>query len=293
MKRIRLPVALLLIWLFVFYNIERLSSFVNLSQVAYIFVPVAAIALLFSAWLQRINIWVYASSVTAVFLLMELWLGYGLGNVPIVLTEVFVLVVTIILARMVSDGVTEFELAVINITLGQMSERRSRQGEMYREVKRARIHQRPLTLMAVKPESASVEMALDRMVREAQSAMVRQYVLSRVSKTLYDEVEDFNIIAKHRDHFLILLPETPVENLPDLIKRVRRAVADRVGVSVQVGAATLSKDITTFEALVERATAELTEEQEQLMAWPSSASIHNRALDKTTVRESSNGRADH
>jgi GGDEF domain-containing protein len=292
MKRIRLPVSGLIVWLFAFYNIERLSSFINLSQVAYVLVPVAAVALLLSPQLRKINLWIYAALATGVFLSCELWLGYGLADIPILLTEVFILLVTIVLARMVSDGVTEFELSVINITLGQLGERRSRQGEMYREVKRARVHQRPLAVMAVRADDSSVEMSLDRMVREAQQAMVRQYVLASVSKALYDELEEYNIIAKRNDHFLVLLPETAPEKLPELIKRVRRAVTDRVGVSVHIGTATLSKDLTTFDALVDKASEEIRVERGQLFPWNAAGPI-GLAADTQPLTESPNGRADH
>ncbi|MGQ0602353.1 MAG: hypothetical protein ACT4QE_11755 [Anaerolineales bacterium] len=292
MKRIRLPVSVLIVWLFAFYNIERLSSFINLSQVAYVLVPVAAVALLLYPPMHKINLWIYAAACTAVFVVLEVWLGYGLADVPILLTEVFVLVVTIVLARMVSDGVTEFELSVISITLGQLGERRSRQGEMYREVKRARIHQRPLAVMAVRADDTSVEMSIDRMVREAQQAMVRQYVLASVSKALYEELEEFNIIAKRHDHFLVLLPETAPEKLPELIKRVRRAVTDKVGVSVHVGTATLSKDVTTFEALVEKATHDIEAERGKLLAWNSTDPM-SLSPDTQPLTEAPNGRGDH
>lgn len=292
MKRIRLPVSGLVLWLFAFYNIERLSSFINLSQVAYVAVPVAAVALLLYAPLRKINLWIYAAVATTAFLILEVWLGYGLADVPILLTEVFVLVVTIVLARMVSDGVTEFELSVINITLGQLGERRSRQGEMYREVKRARVHQRPLTIMAVRADDTAVEMSLDRMVREAQQAMVRQYVQASVSKALYEELEDYHIVARRRDHFLVMMPETAPDKLPELIKRVRRAVTEKVGVSVHVGTATLSKELTTYDALVEKATRDIEVERGQLLPWNPAGPV-SLASDSKPLTEAPNGRADH
>jgi GGDEF domain-containing protein len=175
--------------------------------------------------------------------------------------EIGAMVVTIILARRVSMGVSEFESAVAHITLGEtgkLPESLLREpDEIYREVRRARNHQRPLTLMAVRVDDKSIETALDRMVQEAQQAMMKQYVLSGVFKTLCGELEDYNIIAKYDDHFLVLMPEATPDKLPDLIQWLRRTVSRQVGVTLQIGTASLPEDALTYESLVEKAVQEM------------------------------------
>ncbi|MDH4187387.1 MAG: hypothetical protein OEV08_10340, partial [Nitrospira sp.] len=131
------------------------------------------------------------------------------------------------------------------------------QGEMYREVRRARHHQRPLTLMAIGVEERSIRVALDRMVQEVQQAMMKQYVLSGVARTLCDELEDYSIIAQRNDHFLALLPEVTPGKSRDLIERLRRAVSEQVGVALQIGIASFPEDAVTFESLVEKAVEEM------------------------------------
>ncbi len=295
MKRIRLPVALLIIWLFAFYNVDRLSfsGFQNpldLSPLAYLLVPVAAVALLLVPQVQRISVWLMAAAFGAVYLGLN-FLAYDFSDAPRVLVEISAILGTIFLARWVSTGVLEFEQAVVNITLGQIGERRTRQGEMYREVRRARAHQRPLTLVAIKPDDKSITVAIDRMVQEAQEAMIRQYVLSNISKTLADELDDYNIIAKSKDHFLVLLPEVTTERLPDLEKRLRRVMVEKVGVAVQIGSATLSRELTTFEGLVQKATEDFEVATDETLArLPKPV---NLALEQAIVKEGANGRHDH
>jgi GTP cyclohydrolase III len=131
------------------------------------------------------------------------------------------------------------------------------QGEMYREVRRARHHQRPLALMAIGVEEESVQVALDRMVQEVQQAMMRQYVLSDVSKTLCKELEDYNIIAQRNHHFLALMPEMTPAKLTDLIERLRKTVFEQVGVTLKIGTASFPDDAVTFESLVEKAVEEM------------------------------------
>ena len=259
MKRMRLLVAALIAWLFFFYNLERLSKFIDITAVTYTFVPAMVIVTVLIPSLRRIPAWVHVLAPIPVFLLVEtllkdkMWGAY----LALTVTEVCAIVLTTILARRVSMGISEFECAIDHITLGQPGKSPEPfsvgQGEIYRQVRRARDHQRPLALMALKVEEESIKVALDRMVQEAQKAMMKQYVMSSVSKTLCDELEDYDIIAKKDDHFLVLLPEVTPDELPDLTKRLCKAISEQVGVTLQVGTASLPENALTFEGLVEKA----------------------------------------
>jgi len=259
MKRMRLLVAALIAWLFFFYNLERLSKFIDITAVTYTFVPAMVIVTVLIPSLRRIPAWVHVLAPIPVFLVVEtllkdeLWGAY----LALTVTEVCAIVLTTLLARRVSMGISEFECAIDHITLGQPGKSPEPfsvgQGEIYRQVRRARDHQRPLALMALKVEEESIKVALDRMVQEAQKAMMKQYVISGVSKTLCDELEDYNIIAKRNDHFLVLLPEVTPDELPDLTKRLCKAISEQVGVTLQVGTASLPENALTFEGLVEKA----------------------------------------
>lgn len=301
MKRIRLPVSLLIAWLFIFYSIERLhidglTNPFDISQVAYVLVTAAAILILFFP-LQNTHTLIICASVIALYFPAQLLVGYGLGDVliflhsvPVVSLELTAIAITVFLSHWVSLGVKEFELAVVNITLGQIGERRSRQGEMYREVRRARAHQRPLTLLAIKPDQKTLDIAVDRMVQEAQEAMIRQYVQASISKTLTDELDDYNLIARGKDHFLVLLPEVSPEKLPEIEQRLRRAVTERVGVAVQIGAASLSHETTTLEGLLQKALESFGPDSQEKEADRLKAT--GLSLDKLMLTKGAHGRTD-
>ena len=259
MKRLRILVAILIAWLFFFYNIERLSGFIDITAVTYTFVPAMVATTILVPRLRRVPLWAHMIAPIPVFLVLEvlmkdeLWGAY----LPLTVTEVCAIVLTTLLARSVSTAICEFEGAIAHITMGQPDKSPEPfsvgQGEIYRQVRRARDHQRPLALMALKVEEESFKVALDRMVQEAQQSMMKQYVMSGVSKTLCDELEDYNIIAKRNDHFLVLLPEVTPDELPDLTKRLCKAISEQVGVTLQVGTASLPENALTFEGLVEKA----------------------------------------
>lgn len=273
MRRMRFIVAALILWLFLFYNIERLSEPINLSSVAYILVPIIAALTIIVLPLCKIPLGVLLVGPIPIFLVLKAWLGYQVWGraIPLTVMEICIIALTTILARWVSSGLREFESAIAHITIGPVGKLpepfSSGQGEMYREVRRARRHQRPLALMAIGVEEESIRVALDRMVQEVQQTMMKQYVLSGVARTLCDELEDYNIIAQRNDHFLALLPEVTPEELTELSERLRRAVSEQVGVTLQIGTASFPKDAVTFESLVEKAMEKMNGKP-KLSLWP-------------------------
>jgi GGDEF domain-containing protein len=264
MKRLRFLVAILIIWFFLFYNIERLSEPINITRVAYTFAPIMAFLTILVPRLRKVPLGVLLVVPIPIFLVLKAWMGFRVWGtaIPLTVTEICAIALTTILARWVSNGLSEFESAIANITIGQVDKLpepfSTGQGEMYREVRRARHYQRPLMLMAIGVEEESIQVALDRMVQEVQQAMMKQYVLSGVARTLCAELEDYNIIAQRNDHFLALLPEVTSEQLTDLVGRVRKAVSEQVGgVTLQIGTASFPEDAVTFESLVEKAVEEM------------------------------------
>jgi GGDEF domain-containing protein len=263
MKRMRFLVAILIIWLFLFYNIERLSKPVDITDVAYTFVPLVAALTICVPRLRKVSLWVHLVIPALVFLVLKAWLKSRVWGtaLPLTVMEICVIAATIILARWVSNGVGEFESAIAHITIGEVDRLvesfSTGQAEMYREIRRARHHQRPLALMAVGVEDKSIQVALDRMVQEVQRAMMKRYVLSDVARTLCHRLEDYNVVAQTNDHFLILLPEVTSEQLTDLVGRLHQVVSEQVGVALQIGTASFPDDAVTFESLVEKAVEEM------------------------------------
>jgi hypothetical protein len=252
----RLLVVMLIVWLFLFYNVERLSDPIDIAGVAYTFLPVMAVLTIMVPRLRQLPLWVLLGAPAPLFLLLKHLAGYQVWGaaLPLTVTEICVIAVTTMLARWVSDGVGEFESAINHISIGEVDKLpepfSTGQAQMYREVRRARNHQRPMALMAVGVEDESLKVALDRMVEEVQQAMMRRYVLSDVARTLCGELEEYNTIAQRNDHFLIMLPEVKSEELNDLVSRLQVAVSEQVGVALRVGSACFPEDAVTFESLL-------------------------------------------
>jgi hypothetical protein len=263
MRRIRIRTALLAGWLILFYSTERLIDPVDITSVAYTVVfIVALLTLLIPSWSRRTLGMIVAIPIF-IFLAIKACTGASvLGAATLLsLTEMGAIAVTIVLARWVSSAIDEFEDVIAHITIGwgnQIAKPPSTgQSLIYREVRRARNHERPLTLMAVAVEEESIHVALNRMVQEVQVAMIRQYTLSAVSRALCDELEDCDVLVQDNNHFLIALPEVTPEQLPGLRDQLRKLVSDRIGVSLSIGMASLPQDALTLEGLTEKAVKEM------------------------------------
>ena len=166
--------------------------------------------------------------------------------------------ITTYLAYLVSMAIHEFEDALSHITIGHpkrdTENASAGAGVLYREVRRARNHQRPLSIIALTINEQSLKLDLDRIVLDAQQAMMKQYAQSSLAKILCEKLEDCDTIVQNNGQFLVLLPETMPGDLPGLIYRLRQQVSDQLGIELNIGAASLPQDSYTLEGLVAKAT---------------------------------------
>jgi len=263
MKLIRIRVVLLVCWLAVFYSLERLLESLNESRFSYTIALIMVLVVLIIPRISRIPKWLIIAAPMSALLIYKMLTGtlvQGI-SVPIIFMEVCFISLATLLAVWVNKAIQEFESSIEHITIGNHDKLPVSDSEgqalLYREVRRARNHQRPLTLMKVEVDEKSIEIALDRMVQEAQKAMKKQYALSNVSRTLCDKLEDSDIIVQKKDFFLIILPETKPENIPGVIDRLRKQVTENVGVNLKIGSASLPRDGLTLEGLLDKANMDL------------------------------------
>ena len=103
-------------------------------------------------------------------------------------TEISAIGITILLARQVGRRVEELQEAVIELTIGGSGSGASafnvNQGQIYREIRRARRYHRPAALMAVCATDESMKVSLNRFIQEAQREITRKYVNARMASFL-------------------------------------------------------------------------------------------------------------
>jgi hypothetical protein len=268
MRTMHYRVLSLVAWLLFFYNLERVGKFFShqrfelFTAYGYVFVALVALVGLALPAIHRVSLPLIVSAGVVVFLALKAWFGYPLWgqHLPLTVTEAGAFLVTGLLTRQVVWAIREFETSIVNFTIKHVGRHPKtftiEQGEMYQEVRRAREFNRPLTLMAIEPETNSFRVAKEKMVEQVQKATIKQYVFAALAKTLEDQLSPYSVIAQDGDKFLVLIPEMRVEDLPRLVTELGETVQESLGLELRIGGASLP-EVETFDELVEAAHYEL------------------------------------
>jgi GGDEF domain-containing protein len=162
-----------------------------------------------------------------------------------------------LIARQISRAMGEFEETIAKISYGHIGVPpkpfADEQGIMYRELKRARRYQRPLSVLALKVDQHELKMVVPQLVRKVQQGMITEFTMANIARVLDRELHDFNVIALRDDYFIIVLPELPIEETTTLSQRLGKAVHEEIGVKLHIGAASFPIHAETFESLIEQA----------------------------------------
>jgi len=248
-----------------FFNIERIVSPFNVRSYTYVFVAVVAAITLILPRLQRIPFLILLALPIPVFLGYKAFMEKGdwhdnllAGSMlPFTVTQLSAIILTGLLARQIQLGLQEFEGVIAAITFGHIGKLpkpfSEGQDAMYKEVKRARRYQRPLTVIALKIDDESIQIALPQIIENVQRAMMKEYILASVARTLDENMHDFDTIALRDNHFILMLPELPAEETPLITQRLEKLIKEKMNIRLQVGAASFPNDGVTFESLIELA----------------------------------------
>lgn len=283
MKRLRFWIVVLILWLIFLFNIERLTVSIDIETIdirsyTYVFVALVAAVMITLPNLRRLPLSVLVVVPIPIFLVLKGIIEEGRWNAillegnafPLTVTQLSAIILTGLLARQINYALYEFEDVIADITFSYIGKLPKpflqEQGTMYREVKRARRYQRPLAVVAVKVAEKDINVALPRMVKEVQAAMMREYVLARIARILRDNIYDLDTIALNDDHFVIVLPEIEADRVPAVAKRLEKAVKEKLDVQLNIGTASFPNEAVTFESLVELAVQNASQNEKVLQA---------------------------
>lgn len=131
------------------------------------------------------------------------------------------------------------------------------QAVMYRELQRARHHERPLSVVMLQVDKGAMQAAIPTVSAEIQQAMMARYILSKVAQILDEELPNFDPVALRDNCFITVLPEATAADAAEIAQRLSAAIEAQTGLKLQTGTATLLDEAMTFEELIESAAAKL------------------------------------
>ena len=260
MKTIRIRIIILESWLVFFCIIGAQLNFLTFG----ILMTVIAFAILLAAvvlpQISKIPFWLVLIFLTSLFLFSQFLLRdlSGLHALLLTIVNLFSIFITALLSRWLNVALANYEHTSTE-TLSEESHNisdsaNSGLGLIYREVRRARNHQRPLALLSIavdKNSIGSLEKGSENNIKQLKKM---KDSFRDLSKMLIEQLEDCTIIVQNTDHFLAALPETTPKDLAFVVKRLHQKACEQIGIEIKIGAATLPEDDYTFEGLFERVT---------------------------------------
>ena len=286
MKKIRFRIITLSCWLVLFSINSRLLQPIEISPLALGFVILMAVAGLALPRLPAVHRALMLFVTIVSLLAAKVWTGNFLESPAFFLAvaEISVITITYLLSVWVGQALIEFENAVAKMTLGQRESKIeptiSGQGSIYREIRRARNHQRPLALISFGIDENAIDPSDDKIILEIQRSMMMQYKLRGLSKMLCDQLEDCAVIVQDNNRYLAVLPDTLPEEIPTVVERLRGKAYNDVGVDIRIGVATLPDDGYTFEGLVQHAIQKMENDQETL----TSTKMDQYPMERRTIK---------
>lgn len=263
MKQSRFWLLSLLLWLFFLYNIERLGEPFNIASFVYVFTIVCGVLIIIFPFFYRMPFYWPTLMAMPVYFLLKIVLGYGIGgrSLPITVTEICAIGITIFLSEQVVRRLEELRKVVSSLTIDPLFRGthtfENGQGQIYREIRRARHYHRPAAIMAVSVTEDSLKTSLDRLVQEAQNEITKEYTFARLANLLIEELQDTDIVAQRNNHFVALLPETNRESISDIVRRIEFAAVEKLGLNLRIGTSTFPDEAVTLERLLEQAEADM------------------------------------
>lgn len=281
MKHFRILLVISLIGLTLFYNIERLDfgeeNVIDIDSAVYVLGFLAIISTVALPVTRYLNVAWVMTLWSTIFVLAKLWLLYFADGRPLLggiytylsITELALLLIMVWLFFKLARAIYDFELGVENITFsdhnGRIRQFDKARDEIRVEMFRSRHNHHPLSVIIVEPEAGHVEMALHRAVQEVQQAMMRSYLLNNMAQLVSKYLRRTDIVMEQRGEgrFLVLCPETTIEDAKLLVEYIQTITSQQMGISVACGSATFPNEAFTFEELVNLAETHLTPFSEQ------------------------------
>lgn len=269
MRRMLWRTTLLIVWLTVVFNVERLDfdngATVNLTSFFYALVAGTVILILWLPLRQR-QLYLVVLGIVAfhgmVRMLLPTPLFDGIQKY-LTFTEITALLVTAGLTWWLSQVMRDFEQAIEAISLPKRYSRvlsyKKLNKRINAEMGRARRHQKPLSVAMISLDPTTFKAALHQATRDVQAAMIARYVRVRVGLFLARRIRESDVVAHHDKSggFLLLAPESPAEQTQHMLKRLASEVENEMQIHIRYSIADFPNTALTAEELLQRVKQDL------------------------------------
>ena len=178
----------------------------------------------------------------------------GSSDIDVIVLEIVIVEVGVWLSYQLAVGIAQSESLMDVLAQGTFPHRAiemSAASDLIKtEFGRSRRYHRPLSLLVVHANPKDNEVARE-VLRSIQQDVLNRLSNARVGQAIGDSIRQTDLLIQdHIGRFVILCPETDLENAFFLAERTRKIVEEHTGLHVTCGVASFPDEALTFEDLL-------------------------------------------
>lgn len=240
---------------------------INFASYFYLAVIVAVPVTLFFPAISRVSVYVPLSVWAGVYLVLLQIINRNysanIGELPVIVLEFLLLEGGVWFAHQLAIQISHAESVMDALALSAFPNRAndidSENQRIKIELTRSRRYHRPLSLVVIESESED-EKTTREMLKSIQHDLLNRFTSARVGQIIDDRIRQTDLVLRdRRGRFIVLCPETDLENASLLAKRIAQAVKERTSLHVLWGAAAFPEEALTFDDLLQKARERLTD----------------------------------
>jgi len=240
---------------------------INFASYFYLAVIVAVPVTLFFPSISRVSVYVPLSVWAGVYLVLLQIINRNYsantGELPVIVLEFLLLEGGVWFAHQLAMQISHAESVMDALALSAFPNRAndidSENQRIKIELTRSRRYHRPLSLVVIESESED-EKTTREMLKSIQHDLLNRFTSARVGQIIDDRIRQTDLVLRdRRGRFIVLCPETDLENASLLAKRIAQAVKERTSLHVLWGVAAFPEEALTFDDLLQKARERLTD----------------------------------
>lgn len=246
-----------LCWFFLLFNIERLVESINLASFVYFVAFLAAATMLWSRRARSLSFGLTSANFVVLTLVGKAALGYSVSwdSLPMTALEAASVVFSQWIALKVAQNTDEFLVTsrqLLDVLRARsVADIRDAEPILLDEIRRARRHERPLTLVGLCPQQATPQ-ALRELVEQLEVSLGKEYVIGCISEILDRTTKSHDLTVRVGDYLLMLLPETTAQQAEHAVNRLKVSISNAVGIDCTSQILEFGSDELTMTGILER-----------------------------------------
>jgi len=270
MLRLNQFILFLILWLALFFNLERLhvqkTEVIDIAGPVYVltvFIVVLGLVLLQYYSISRLTLELIATVLFAVIKVTDRRPIWDDGYTYVTLFEYLSILITGLLTYEVGRRTADFVQTVRMFLFADLQDRvitpQQAAPLLAREIQSSRRTNNPLTVIVVEPQSQDAPIHLTATAREIQDIFVRRYRLVALARLLtrFIRTTDFVLDQSDKGRILFVAPEINRTQVTAVVRRMAQHACESLNVTLNWGSASFPEQGLTLEELVYQAERDL------------------------------------